>query len=86
MTRRTRIRLLAVLILLGLPLLVCAGLVWFVGSGGLERRIASEYAARLPGRLAVKRVELDGTRHAIVHGISLYGPDGGDNGQPQSRA
>ena len=78
MTRRTRIRLLAVLILLGLPLLVCAGLVWFVGSGGLERRIASEYAARLPGRLAVKRVELDGTRHAIVHGISLYGPDGGD--------
>lgn len=78
MTRRTRVRLLAVLILLGLPLLVCAGLVWFVGSGGLERRIEREYAARLPGRLDVGRIELDGTGHAIVHGIALYGPEGGD--------
>jgi len=78
MTRRTRIRLLTVLILLGLPLLVCAGLVWFVGSGGLERRIEREYAARLPGRLDVGAIELNGTRHAIVRGISLYGPDGGD--------
>jgi len=78
MTRRTRIRLLAVLILLGLPLLVCAGLVWFIGSGGLERRIEGEYAARFPGRLDVGTIALDGTGHAIVESIALYGPDGGD--------
>ena len=78
MTKRGRWRLIIVLVVLGIPALVCLGSIGFVAGGGLESRLEKEYAARFPGRLEIGHIELAGTRHAIAHDVVLYGPAGGD--------
>jgi len=78
MTKRGRWRLFIVLVVLGIPTLVCVGGIGFVAGGGLESRLEQEYAARFPGRLEIGRIELAGTQHAIAHDLILYGPAGGE--------
>ncbi len=75
MTRRTRVRLLIVLVLLGLPAMAALLALWYVGSGRLEQRLAHEYAERLPGELTVGKVEVDGVGRAYLDDVRV-GPDG----------
>lgn len=74
MHRRTRIRLLVVLVVVGLPALIATGVVIFVASGGVERRVEAEFAARLPGTLRIQRIEIATTHKAIAHDVDVYAP------------
>lgn len=78
MTRRSRIRLLIVLVVLGIPLALCVGLLWFVGAGGLERRLEREWRTRFPGTLDVGRVEIAGSDRVVIHDLVVVGDDGGE--------
>lgn len=78
MRRRSRIKLIVVLAVVGVPLLIGLGLVLFVALGGVERRIEGEFAARLPGTLRLGRVEVAATDHVLIHDVRLYGADGGE--------
>ncbi|HYE06853.1 MAG TPA: hypothetical protein VEL07_15155 [Planctomycetota bacterium] len=75
MTRRTRVRLLIVLVLLGLPAMAALLALWYVGSGRLEQRLAHEYAELLPGELTVGKVEVDGVGRAHLDAVAV-GPAG----------
>ncbi len=75
MTRKTRIRLVIALVVLG-PVAACVVVLgWFLWSGRLERNVEAGYAARLPGRLQVGRIEFSGTDTVVIHDLSL-GEDG----------
>jgi len=77
MTRKTRIRLVIALVVLG-PVAACLVVLgWFLWSGRLERNVEAGYAARLPGRLQVGRIEFSGTDTVVIHDLSL-----GEDGQP----
>lgn len=78
MRRRSRIKLIVVLAVVGIPLLAGVGLVLFVALGGVERRIEEEFAARLPGTLRLGRVEVAATDHVLIHDVRLYGAGGGE--------
>ncbi len=78
MRRRLRITVIALVAGLGIPLLIAVGVVAFVASGGLERRIEGEFAARFPGQLRIGRLELAGLGKAIAHDLRLYSADGGE--------
>ncbi|TVR44483.1 MAG: hypothetical protein EA402_06860 [Planctomycetota bacterium] len=46
--------------LLGLPVVVIAAVMWFVGSGGLIREAERRWADHLPGNLSIGELRLDG--------------------------
>jgi len=71
MTRRGRLRLLLVLVVVGLPGLVAAGVIYFVATGGLRAELQSAWRAHLPGELALDRVELSAGDTVRISGMRL---------------
>lgn len=78
MRRRLRVTVIALVVGLGIPLLIAVGVVAFVATGGLERRIEGEFAARFPGQLRIGHLELAGLGKAIAQDLRLYSAAGGD--------
>lgn len=78
MRRRLRITVIALVVGLGIPLLIALGTVIFVATGGLERRVEAEFAAHLPGRLRVGRIEMAGLGRALAHDVHVFADSGGE--------
>jgi len=76
MTRRSRARFVLALAVLGVPAVVMAAALWYLGTGQLEARLADEWAARFPGRLHIGSVRLADADHAQVHSLRLDIADG----------
>lgn len=73
MTRRQRLRLLALFVFVLLPLLAGGGLWAYLATGGLERRIEQEWAQVLPGKLSVGRIKIHGLDQVEVTNIQVQG-------------
>ena len=76
MTRRQRLRLLALFVFVLLPLLVGGGLWIYLASGGLERRVEQEWAKILPGKLTLGRIKVHGLDQVEVTKIKVLGVQG----------
>lgn len=76
MTRRQRLRLLALFLFVLLPLLAGGGLWAYLATGGLERRAEREWAKVLPGKLSVGRIKIHGLDQVEVTNIQVQGVQG----------
>ncbi|MFW5845179.1 MAG: hypothetical protein ACOCXJ_03040 [Planctomycetota bacterium] len=74
MRRKTRLYLLLLLVLVGLPVGLIGGAWWYVGSGQLRVRIESAWD--LPGRLQVGSVRLVGPDSLLITDIAIHAADG----------
>lgn len=78
MTRRRRLILVVLAVLVGIPLLAMIGVGSYLRSGGLERQAEHAWSARgLPGTLRIGSVRLDGIDRAVAEDVSI-----GEDGQP----
>jgi hypothetical protein len=77
MTRRRRLLLWALIVLLCLPLLALAAGEWYLHSGRLERNVEAVLSKRWPVTAKIGRIELKGSHHAVVRDFAL-----GEAGQP----
>lgn len=71
MTRRKRIRLLVLMVLIGVPALAALILLWYLKSGRLEQRVASEYAEHFPGALSIEKISLAASDRLIIDHLKL---------------
>lgn len=77
MTRRRRIVLVVLLVVVGIPILAAVGVGSYLRTGGLEREIAGRWTSYgMPGRLQVDNVRLIGLDEVQITGMSLA-TDGG---------
>jgi hypothetical protein len=74
MTPRRRRRLLLLSILIGFPLALIAGVIWYVQSGQLRNRL--EAAWDLPGHLSIGSVSLVGLDHLALDEVLLSDQEG----------
>lgn len=78
MSRRRRLVLVVLAVLVGVPLLAMLGVGSYLRGGGLERQAEHAWSERgLPGRLRIGSVRLDGIDRAVAEDVSI-----GEAGQP----
>jgi hypothetical protein len=75
MTRRARIRLLIILVVVGLPLAAVMIISWYIGSGRLERRIERAYAKKYPGSLQIGDVRVASASQLVLSDVRLCAPE-----------
>lgn len=74
-TRRRRIILIILAVVIGVPILAAVGVGTYLRWGGLERDMSAQWtAAGLPGRLDIATVRFVGLHEAVVEGLSLGEP------------
>jgi hypothetical protein len=72
MTRRRRLLILVIAVLVGVPVLAVVGVGSYLRSGGLEREIEHAWIARgMPGRLMIGSVRLAGLDGAVAEDVTL---------------
>ena len=71
MSRRWRIRLVWLSILLGVPAAVACVVISLVWTGQVERLIATQYAAILPGQLSVGSLVVVGADEIELHNVAI---------------